>query len=86
MNVEQIMQMVKECFDEHVSSQLEDFAGSTYSSVTGKEEFLESLEDKLTEMDVDDISIFENIRKEYIKDELQRYDNIGININGETIS
>lgn len=50
MKVEQIMQCVKECFDENVSSQLEDFLGSTYSTVTGKEEFFKCLKDKLTEM------------------------------------
>ena len=44
---EQLKILIEQTFDEFVSSQLEDFLGSTYSSTTGKVEFIEELTKKI---------------------------------------
>lgn len=50
MDLNKLMDVVKETFENEVYSELMDFAGEPYTQVTGKDEFLNKLKFKLDVM------------------------------------
>lgn len=50
MNVDEVMQIIKDAFDEEISASISGLCGYTYPDIEGKEDFLNAVKTKLMEI------------------------------------
>lgn len=69
MELEDLMIIIEETFSEEIFAELDNFAGDPFATIKGKEEFLNSLREKL------DGKLFSltDIMKERLKPEINKY-------------
>lgn len=47
MELDEVMDVVKEIFDNNVSAEIDDFCGDSFATITGKDKFYSDLEKEL---------------------------------------
>jgi hypothetical protein len=47
MNMEELLKIIRECFNEEISAEISDFCGDPYAEIRGKKVFFYELEKKL---------------------------------------